>query len=549
MEACMPMPVIDTSSLNNVFSDGEVRQSLERVLRDFLPQRRWFRSKGRSITSVTIGEVINVTERSPASWLALAAVAYADGAPETYLLPMTIGQGADADKILDEQPAAAIARLRVTGHDEGALIYDAVFDGSFGRALLDAIIKGRGWTTAAGELSASRTSFLDTVGNAIDPAASPAVMKAEQSNTSLIYQDRLIMKLFRLLEDGVNCDLEVGRFLTETAGYAHIPGLAGALEYRSPNREPVTVAILQQFVHNRGDAWQYTLDAVTRCLNRVLARGPAACPMPDGSLLELAARDIEAQAREVVGDFIDAASLLGRRTAELHLALSCDSAAPDFAPQPFTSEYQTSLYQTLHSLAVTNLELLGRQLNGLPHDIRQDAGRVLNLRDEVDRRLRQVADTGIEAMRIRCHGDYHLGQVLYTGNDFVITDFEGEPARSLRERRIKHSPLRDVAGMIRSFHYAAHSALFGETSTIGREDTAALKPWSLLWYVWSSAAFLKAYLECVGNAPLLPANRNQLRALLDALLIDKAVYEIGYEINNRPKWLAVPLNGMLQLLS
>ena len=464
-------------------------------------------------------------------------------------MPLTIGQGPDADKILHEQPAAVVARLRVAGHDEDGLIYDAVFDGSFGRALLDAIFKEERWDTAAGQISASRTSFLDTVGSALDRVAFPTVMKAEQSNTSLIYQDRLVMKLFRLLEDGVNCDLEVGRFLTERAHFGHVPSLAGALEYQRPNREPITVAILQQFVGNRGDAWQYSLDAVTRFLNRTLERGPATCPIPNGHLLELATRDVEPLTQEVVGDFIDAASLLGRRTAELHLALSCDSLAPDFAPQPFTSEYQTSLYQSLHSLAATNFELLGKHLNGLPRGVQQDARQVLGLKAEVDRRLRLVADTRVVAMRIRCHGDYHLGQVLYTGNDFVITDFEGEPARSLRERRIKHSPLRDVAGMLRSFHYAAHSALFGGASAISRENAATLKPWSLFWYVWSSVAFLKTYLECVRNVPLLPRKPDHLRVLLDALLIDKAIYEIGYEINNRPEWLAVPLSGMLALLS
>ena len=381
----------------------------------------------------------------------------------------------------------------------------------------------------------------------IDPAVSPAVLKAEQSNTSLVYQDKLILKLFRRLEEGVNCDLEVGRFLTEKIGFQHIPALAGALEYHGVSGEPITVAILQQFVPNQGDAWEYAHGALGRCFERALAN-PRRPTIPQRPLVEMAAQDIEPSAGEIVGDFLNAADLLGQRTAELHLALASDNETPNFAPEPFTSQYQRSLYQSMRSLTVKNFALLKDHLDKLPQDVQQDAEKVLDLGLEVDRRFRRVAETQIKIMRIRCHGDYHLGQVLHTGNDFVMTDFEGEPARSLSERRIKRCPLLDVAGMIRSFHYAAYNALFGEASIVRRDDVAVLEPWAQFWYVWTSVAFLKGYLQRADKASFLPADKPQLQLLLDAFMIDKAIYEIGYEIDNRPNWLIVPLRGILQLL-
>ncbi len=543
------VPVIETQSLSGGVSNAKVRESLESILPNYLPQRRWFRSKGHFIRSVKIVEVIAVTrsQQQPATCLALTAVIYDGREPEIYALPLGVAEGVLADQILKAEPAAVIGRLHLAGSDQNALLYDAVFEPSCGQALLDVIVRRLRSSGGAGRLSGSRTHMLSTLYQGIDPAASPAVLRAEQSNTSLVYQDKLILKLFRRLEEGVNCDLEVGRFLTDKIGFQHIPALAGALEYQGVSGEPITVAILQQFVPNQGDAWEYAHGALGRCFEHALANPPRPA-IPQRPLVEMATEDIEPSAREVVGDFLNAAERLGQRTAELHLALASDHETPNFAPEPFTSQYQRSLYQSMRSLTVKNFALLKDHLDKLPQDVQQDAKKVLDLEPEVDRRFRRIAETQIRIMRIRCHGDYHLGQVLHTGNDFVMTDFEGEPARSLSERRIKRCPLLDVAGMIRSFHYAAYNALFGEASVVRRDDVAVLEPWAQFWYVWTSVAFLKGYLQRADKASFLPADKAQVHLLLDAFMIDKAIYEIGYEIDNRPNWLIVPLRGIVQLL-
>jgi maltose alpha-D-glucosyltransferase/alpha-amylase len=237
------------------------------------------------------------------------------------------------------------------------------------------------------------------------------------------------------------------------------------------------------------------------------------------------------------------------RTAELHLALASDELDPAFAPEPYTTLYQRSLYQAMRTQAVEALQLLRRRLGALSEPQRADARRVLDLEGAIMRVFRAVADRRMTALRIRVHGDYHLGQVLYTGRDFVIIDFEGEPSRTIGARRIKRTPLRDVAGMLRSFHYAAATTLQTRLpgGRVRPEDIQALAPWARFWTQWVSAAFLRDYLS-VARGRLLPPHGDELKILLDAHLLEKALYELGYELGNRPDWVGVPLSGILEMM-
>ncbi|MGH8057651.1 MAG: phosphotransferase, partial [Candidatus Entotheonellia bacterium] len=303
-------------------------------------------------------------------------------------------------------------------------------------------------------------------------------------------------------------------------------------------------------VPNEGDAWTYTLDALGHYFERVLAR-PAevlAAPLPCTPLLAQIEQDLPPPVSDFVATYLEDAYLLGQRTAECHVALASEPDDPNFAPEPFTDFYRRGLYHAMLSLADEAFQLLRRRLLDLPEALQEDARRALELEPEARRRFRSIRDRKITAMRIRCHGDYHLGQVLHTGKDFVIIDFEGEPARPLSERRIKRSPLRDVAGMLRSFHYASYAALLGHVAGVRQEDLASSEPLVRFWYLWVSVAFLKAYLAVARPANLLPQGLEELQVLLDAHLLEKAVYELSYELNNRPDWVGIPLRGILQLL-
>jgi maltose alpha-D-glucosyltransferase/alpha-amylase len=232
------------------------------------------------------------------------------------------------------------------------------------------------------------------------------------------------------------------------------------------------------------------------------------------------------------------------------VALASSADDPDFAPEPFSLLYQRSLYQSMRSLTGGVFQLLRKRIKSLPSELKPAAQRVLDLEPEVLHRFQLIRDRKIAAMRTRIHGDYHLGQVLYTGKDFVIIDFEGEPARPLSERRRKRSPLQDVAGMIRSFHYAAHAALLGRAGSgmVRPENLSALEPWARFWFLWVSVIYLKAYLEVSGQENFLPKSTEEQMILLNACVLEKAVYELGYELNNRPNWVNVPVLGILEIL-
>jgi maltose alpha-D-glucosyltransferase/alpha-amylase len=539
-----------TGEWDSIFQE-ETRPALEAILPDYLKGRRWFGGKARPLRSVSIPEIVPLPYDSSVAYLTSVVAGYTDGDPETYVLPLMITTGERADVMQKEFPQALVTHLRREGED--AVLCEALWDKNFCNALLAAITRRRRFKGEGGELQALPMRVFRQLYGQSEGNLPASLMQAEQSNTSILYGNTFILKLFRRVALGVNPDLEIGRFLTEKAAFTHVPRVAGALEYRQNHGEPVTVAILHSFVPNQGDAWKYTLDILDQYFELVLThREVQQPPVPQEPLVTLSEAALPSLAQETIGSYLASAQLLGQRTAELHLALASDATDPQFAPEPFSTLYQRSIFQTMRSHAARSFPLLRRRLRELPQTVRSDAQQVLEREEDVLKRFQAILGRKITAMRIRCHGDYHLGQVLYTGKDFIIIDFEGEPARPLSERRIKRSPLRDVAGMLRSFHYAAYAALFDQEAegvyASHPEALAALEPWARFWSQWVSAVFLKTYREAASQASFLPRTREELQILLDAYLLEKAAYELGYELNSRPDWVRIPLRGILQLL-
>ena len=478
-------------------------------------------------------------------------VEYRDGTPETYAFPVTAALGEQAAQIQKDMPGTIVTTLKVRTKEceQTGVLYDALWNPDFSRTLLSAIGQGSRFTGETGTLIASSTQAY---GKLISGGAAlePAVMKAEQSNTSVAYGDRLIMKVYRRVENGVNPDLEIGRILT-TMNFPHAPPVAGSIEYIRANGETITTAILQGFVHNQGDAWKYTLEAFDRYLERCRAQptGREDELILNEPLLELAHKEIPTFAHALIGPYLESGVRIGQRTAELHVALANVQNNPDFTPEPFSLEYRRSRYESMCRLASQTSSLLKGRLNDLPSDTEQEARLVVNSEPQILDRFRDFFELETSALRIRCHGDYHLGQVLYTGQDFVISDFEGEPARPLSERRMKHTPIMDVAGMLRSFHYAPYAALSRQQSKLLAEgDGGRLDPWVRFWSGWVSVVFLKAYLAIAGRASFWPGSQEEFQVLFDAHLLEKAVYEIRYELNNRPDWVKIPIRAVLEIL-
>jgi len=528
------------------------RSDLVRVLRAYIPERRWFASKARRITNTEIVDTVTMLTEAGNAVIAFVRVSFSEGDPDLYILPLMHATGERAELLRLTAPYAVVATVGIGEH--AGVLYDAMAERAFTLALLDAVSGRRRFRGRGGELVGVPSSMFRQLRGA-DTNLEPQISAAEQSNTSVIFGDRFILKLFRRLGEGLNPDLEIGRFLTETAHFAGTPPLAGSLEYRGTGGELSSLAMVQALVPNEGDAWAYTLDMLGEFYEAAAAAPADVTPaghMPPASQATGAEpTQFPDLAREYIGSYLESARLLGQRTAEMHRALAAETRDPAFTAEPFTPMYQRGLYQSLRAQASTVIALLRKRRHSLPEAAQAEADAMLTDAAVITARFGAVRDTPIHATRQRTHGDYHLGQVLYTGKDFVIIDYEGEPMRTLSERRIKRSPLRDVAGMLRSFHYAAFSPLVNPEASGGNvrpEDLAALEPWAHFWYAWVSAAFLAAYRETAGDAAFVPRNEREFTVLLDARLLEKALYELSYELNNRPSWAAIPLRGIRDLL-
>lgn len=550
-EAKVPSLIV-TGEWQDLFKE-EVRDMLEAVLLGYIRERRWFRGQARLIQSYSIADVIPVSRDGLLAYFVLIRVEYTEGEPEVYSLALSFAAGEEAAEIRNEFPQAVICQLKLrekAGGVEG-IVYDALVNKGFCGAVLEAVARRRHFKGENGTVFASPTHALRRIAGP-EVSLMPVPLRGEHSNTSVACGDQLVLKLIRRLDEGANPELEIGRFLTEKVPFPHVPPMAGAIEYRRARGDTImTLGVLTGYVQNEGDAWKFTLDALGHYFERVLSRRDMPLPASNSgkSLLGLTSEQVPPKLEELIGPYLTSIRLLGQRTAELHLALASDRDDPEFAPEPFSLIYQRSMYHAMRTSSVRALQLLRQRLPVLPQPAREDAQRVLNLEGVIIEQFQALVNRKITAMRIRIHGDYHLGQVLYTGKDFIIIDFEGEPARPLGERRLKRSPLRDVAGMIRSFHYASRAALQGQSSTIIRpEDLPILEQWAQLWYSAVSVAFLKAYLEAMGQSSLLPRDSDQMETMFNALLLNKAIYEVQYDLDNRPDWVVVPLQGVLQVL-
>jgi maltose alpha-D-glucosyltransferase/alpha-amylase len=546
-----PVELAADGKWESFFSEKK-RDRLEAVIAAYLPGRRWFGGKARRVKAMSVTESIPFHQEGFHAYILFISVDYIDGSSETYVLPVAYAAGPKAESLLNTEPQTVLARVRTAGGDAEGVLYDPTTDKDFGKALLSGLSRRSRWKGTAGELSAAPTPAFRNIVSDRSLALEPFPLKGEQSNTSVVFGESLILKLFRRLQPGVNPDLEIGRYLT-LKGFAHVPPVAGALEYKSGGNEPTTLAILQGFVPNRGDAWSYTLGFLNSYLEMVVAHraGRSEPAAPDRGFIHLASEEPPEEVLEAFGHYAESARLLGRRTAELHRVLAAPGEGNlPFTPEPFSKLYQRSLYQSMRTLTGKNFLLLRQQLASLPEEVRDEAGKILSLEEEILARFHTIVDLKITAMRLRCHGDYHLGQVLHTERDFMIIDFEGEPARPITERKIKRSPLRDVAGMLRSFHYVIYSAVLGlaERGLVRAEEIPEFEPWVEFWHRWAGAIFLSGYLGTCKGAGFLPETEKELEVLLDVFLLEKAVYELGYELNNRPDWVRIPIKGIYGLL-
>jgi maltose alpha-D-glucosyltransferase/alpha-amylase len=523
-------PLLGASTVEGAFQSRN-RAALDGILPAFLATRRWFARKQQELTGVRVTDVVELA----GLYLLLLRAEYSSAEPERFMIPLAVvAEGRPLS------PAAPFATVK-TSAGEVTLI-DAGEDGPSARRLLEALVNGRASQTSSGLMVATTFATIEP------PDAEPVNISADHAAAALKYGDRYLLKMFRRIEDGMSPELEVPRFLNDRA-----PGLTtrvvGAFELKQGRGEPSTLAVLQAFVPNEGTAWTHARESLRRYFERVLTRqretpGPTEIPH---LLADLTRADVVPPVLgELIGGYLETAAALGRRTADLHLALASDERNPSFRPEPYVALDRRSKYQSMRNLVGKTLRLLRENLDRVPEPLLERTRDVLVHPERALRLVEPLLKQRLTGLRIRVHGDYHLDQLLSTGKDFVIIDFEGTPNETLAERRRKHSPFRDVAGMIRSFHYAAFTTLLD--GTVVREiDRPVATPWADAWRRWVSGAFLRAYLDATANARFLPAP-DELPQVLETHLVEKALLELANELELGTDTLSIPLSEVLDLL-
>jgi maltose alpha-D-glucosyltransferase/alpha-amylase len=526
---------------------GRVLDKLETVLLPtYYKSARWFGGKARNIIRVRVTDRVPVAGMTDTSFI-FTEVHYPSGENEKYQVPLMFVPIEKADTSDETFWRHTLARVEISGRD--GFLCDAAYDGTFHSHLLGLILNEGGWAGDSGMISGEAGQKFEAFQNQITGETMPSVLLGiEQSNTSLKYGDHLCLKLYRKIDVGVAPEIEMNRKLTDQGQFTNLPLYLGSIDYSKSHRERYSLGVLQNFVPNEGDGWQLSLDNVLRYYEDVLSRSSAGIEPPPLPGLSGNALELPEIMHELIGEFyIQMIEKLAERTAGMHCALSNLENEPLFAPESFTSLYQRSIYQAMTEQVKRSMIFLRENMPAVPESARDLAHELLRREKEILMQFEPIRKEKIETVKIRIHGDYHLGQVLYTGNDFVILDFEGEPARSISERKIKRSVYRDLAGMLRSFDYAAYNVLLNNPS-IRPEDRTVLQPWAELWSFHVGQHFIDAYTELTKGKALIPTDARQRELLLRSYLMNKAVYELNYELNNRPEWAAIPMNGILHLI-
>jgi trehalose synthase-fused probable maltokinase len=476
-----------------------------------LPGQRWFAGKARGIARVSLADSARLPETSGV--LALFDVTLTDGTGERYLIPL----------------APPPVKSAVPFHD-------AMLEGPFCIALVEQIRQGAALPGTRGTFRCAPTPAFTSI--LPEPPRQAAPIGAEQSNSSVVFDKQAILKLFRRVAPGLNPEFEVTEFLTRATNFSGAARLLGAVQYETRSGETSTLAVLQQFVPQGRDAWAVTLSRLAEYYRSALEDLEQSGPGAQAFARTLAEADAQ-EARD-----------LGSLTGRLHMALA-SGTEPAFAPERIAAADLNAWQTEMRAGLERTMDLLGGALPTLPEAAQP-------LADEVLRRAPDLAGALLalqaleeaQVMKIRVHGDYHLGQILNAGDDFVILDFEGEPDRPIAYRRAKHCALKDVAGMLRSFAYAAHAGLLAAVAPGDARLLARLAPWAERWQTLVQEAFLQGYVgeTWEREAGFLPRRREALEAVLRVFELDKLLYELAYELNHRPEWVRIPLDGLRQLL-
>jgi len=522
-------------------SYGDGNHFEKSILTKFLKKSRWFGGKAKPLKHTTISRIFQLEVAKEYFYIAIIEAAYAQGLSEYYSLPLAFVEDVDDGYI---KTASKSLICKASFDDRDGFIVDALSLKSF-RDYFFTGMKNKLTVKLTNGSIIFLGSNLKKITHENDEITSE-ILQVEQSNTSIIYNSKYFFKIYRKIESEINPELEITQFLSERTSFRNASAFVGGVEIIGHREGSFTFGSMQEMVANQGDTWNVMLDSIGSYYDGVLSKDRAMDEPPElNETLDLSFEDLPEIHQHLIGRVTyERVKLLAQRTAQMHNALGSDPNNPDFAPEPFTLDYQRSLYSSYKNLVRDRFDLLEKNLDNLPEDSRNLGKNILDQQDKVLEFFQIIYKNKIEATKIRIHGDYHLGQVLCKGDDFVIIDFEGEPGVSFSERRLKRSPLKDVAGMLRSFHYASYGKII-LSNTYSDKEIRFLEPWAEQWQHYVLRFFLRSYLEfTTGMSEITPTDKT----LLQVYMLEKAVYEMGYELNSRLDWVKIPLLGIAYLL-
>ena len=527
-------PFVFKTDWKNAFDDEEfITVFSSDILENYIINKRWYGGKASTLKYIEVVDSFKITSKHNNYFGVLLEVNFKEAFFQHYFMPIAF--------MLEEEldTNTIIAPVQLNGMD--GFLVDALHQEDFRKLLFDKIITSK-------ENDISKVNFHKGVKLLDKEYISSKFMGVEQSNTSIIYNDNLVLKIFRRIYISMNPDYEISRFLTERMNFKSSPEYKGSISVNFSEGD-ITLGLMQELVPNQGDAWKYMLDEVDRIFSNLSAKKIKIDKLPNIELFQ------KLRLNEVPPEIIDWAGLsvilriqtLARRTAEMHIALGSDIHETAFTPTTYNGDYTVWLKNRLTYQFQNRVNILENnlhKLDGLALDL---ANQFLDNKKSIRKLFLDFDWTKMKSERIRIHGDYHLGQVLVNGDDFYILDFEGEPESTIRDRKVKQPPLKDVAGMFRSFHYAIYATIFNNKEKYPYEQKELFQAGEVL-FKYFVGVFLQTYVEVAQAGNLNIGYNKEIDFLLKYCLLEKAVYELGYELNPRPRWSVIPLTGIASIM-
>lgn len=518
----------------NAFEDDEfVKVFSSDILENYIINKRWYGGKASTLKYIEVVDTFKMTSQKNNYYGVLLEVNFKEAFFQNYFMPLSF-------MVEEELDTNTVIAPVIMNGVQGYLV-DALHQEDFKKLLFDNIIN-------ADDKKVNKLMFHKGKKFTDTAYKSSRFMGVEQSNTSIIYNDSLVLKIFRRIYVSTNPDYEISRFLTDRMEFANTPAYTGSINLKLPEGN-ITLGLMQELVPNQGDAWQFMLDAINGVFENLARKNIKIDKLPDIRLFKrLKISEIPPEIIDWVGlSLFQRIQTLAQRTAEMHIALGSDIHDTAFTPTTYNGDYTVWLKNRLLYQFQNRLNIIENSLHKLDGMALELAHQFLENKKLIRKHFVEFDWTKMKSERIRIHGDYHLGQVLVNGDDFYLLDFEGEPESTIRDRKVKQPPLKDVAGMFRSFHYAIYATIFNNKEKYPYEQEELFKAGEIL-FKYFVGTFLETYIEKAQNENLNIGYSHEIEFLLKYCILEKAVYELGYELNSRPRWAVIPLRGIQAIM-